>query len=509
MASTLQRVVWFPSRGLNTAQPPHMVPMDMAEDGQDFVVEENTIVKKRDGYANVNSVAVTSTPTINSMFTLSLSNGTKHDLVGTDAGTIYEDSNGTITASVFTSVSTSRASEYTQFLDTALMVDGSNVVKTWDGSTTGLISSAATGAKFIETHLNKIFLAGMSTNTSRIDYSATGDINTWTGVGTDQINVEQNDGQDITGIKSFARNELVIFKERSMYKLIGFDKPSFNLSSIDKSVGCINGRSVQNFKASTGGGLLVFAYIDGIYVYDGASANKISSYVQDVWDNINRTRYDKIVSTIDVDKQRYIISFPTGSSTVNDTTLVVDLAHPWQDDSGFHFPIFKWTVAGQSLYTEFRGTTNIQRVVFGGNADGFKYRFGTLYSDNGSSIDSYIVSPLMAMGDSLSTSNHLRRITTAWVSTAGEIDVDTEIKDGTEWTTQETITTAGEGSAIGVDFTVGLSPIGLPEASFTWNTNSKARSRRIKVRFRQNSSTRFFNLQAPVEFWTQISGKER
>jgi len=508
MASTLFTIRWFPSKGVNNSQPKHRLGFDIASDGQDFVVEENTIVKKRDGYTTVNATAVSASPTITSLFSLRLSSGTVHEIIGTSNGGIWEDESGTVTASIFSGLSTSRAAEYTQFLDKIIIADGTNVLNTWDGSSTANISAAATGAKFVETHLNKLFIAGISSATDRLDYSATGDIDTWSGSGTDKIQVEQNDGQDITGIKSFSRNSLVIFKDRSTHKLIGYDKPSFNLVSIDKNIGCISSRTIQNFNSISGGGLLIWAYIDGIYMYDGANIEKISSYVQDTWDNVNKTRYDFMDSTIDIEKGRYLISFSTGSSVTNDSMFAIDLLHPWRDDNGLHFPIFPWTVNAQSLHTEIVSSTNSQRIVFGASADGTKNRFGVLFSDSGSAIDSYVVSPLFGSEDGLKNSNSLKQVTTAWVSTAGEIDVDTEIKDGVDWVTQDTITSSGQSAAIGVDFTIGISPIGLPESTFTYTSNTKARSRRIMLRLRQNSSSRFYNLESPIELHLSKSGKE-
>jgi hypothetical protein len=509
MASTLFSIKWFPSKGVNNSQPKHMVGFDMATGGQDFVIEENTICKKRDGFTSVNATAVSASPTINSLFSLRLSNGTIHEVLGTDNGGIWEEDSGVVTASIFSGLSTSRPTEYTQFLDNLILADGTNVLKTWDGSSTANISAAATGAKFVETHLNKLFIAGMSSATDRVDYSTTGDYNTWTGSGTDAFQVEQNDGQDITGIKSYARNELIIFKDRSTHKLIGYDKPSFNLLSVDKTIGCVCSRTIQNFKSSTGGGLLIWAYIDGIYVYDGSSIEKISSYVQETWDTVNATRYTSMDSTLDIDKGRYLITFSTGSSVTNDTMFAIDLLHPWRDDNGLHFPVFPWTVNSQSLHTEIVSSTNKQQLVFGASADGTKNRFGTLFSDAGSSIDSYVISPLFGSEDGLRDSNTLKEVTTAWVSTAGEIDIDTEIKDGSDWITQDTITTTGTAAAIGLDFTIGVSPIGVPEATFTYTSNTKARSRRIMCRIRQNSATRFYNMESPVELYFKNAGKNR
>ena len=292
-----------------------------------------------------------------------------------------------------------------------------------------------------------------------------------------------------------------------MYKLIGYDKPSFNLSSILSSVGCINNRTIRNFNSYSGGGLLIWAYVDGLYIYDGSQVEKISSSIQATWDLINNTKYLNMDSTLDTQKGRYILTLTTGSNATNTQTIAVDLMHPWRDETGLHFPIFIWDVAAQSLNTEITTSTNEQRIVFGSLDDGIKNRFGTLYSDGGVAIDTYVASPLFGAQDGLMTTNALREVTTAWVTTAGEIELDTEINDGTDWVNQDTISSAGIAAAIGIDFTIGISPIGVPDASFTYTSNVKARSSRIMIRLRQISSSRYFNLQAPVELYFKQTGR--
>ena len=507
MASTLRPSLWFPSRGLNTAQPPHTISMNMASAGLDVIVEENTVLKPRPGYADVNGTAVSASPTLHSFGSLYLSSGTSYELIGTSNGGIWSDESGTVTASIFDGLSTTQGFDFTQFLDTVIILDGTNIPQTWTGTATGTISAAATAAKYGDTHLEKFFISGISANRSRVDYSQTGDFNTWTGAGTDQFNVAQNNGQIITGIKSFARNELVIFKERSMYKLIGYDKPSFNLVTVDKTIGCIDNRSIQNYKSSTSGGLMMFAFRDGIYAYDGNTPRKITSYIQDFWDSVNKTRFQWVDSTLDVERGRYLLTVSVGSGVLNTRIIVVDLLHPWEDENGLHFPIWIWRVSAQALHTEIVSSTNAERLVIGGSADGKKSNFDTAFrADDGVAVSSEVETGLMDFRDSIGREQCLRRMYSALEATTGNIKVATEVKDGDDWVCQETIESSGDADSIGVDFQIGVSAIGLPEATFTARTNIKARSRRIKVRYKQVSATRTFALQSPVEFYTKPGG---
>lgn len=505
MPTTLTPMIWAPVKGLNTSQSAHIVPMDMCSDGYDFVIEENSYVKKRDGFSYVNATAVSAAPTISSMASLYLSSGTKYELLGTSNGDVWSDQSGVVTAKVFSGLSTVYPLSYTQFLDNLIVLDGNSVPLTWTGAATGSITAAPSGAIYSETHLNKLFLAGFPSARSRLDYSATGDYNTFTGSGTDQVNVDQNNGQVITGIKSFARNELVVFKGFSMYKLSGYDKTSFNLVSITSNIGCISSKSIQVFKSSSQGGLMFFASRDGIYIYDGSTPKKISQYIQPLWDSLNKTRFSQICSCLDIEKGRYLLSVCVDANTTNTRMICIDMLHPFEDSNGLHFPISVWRVSAQSMNTEFVSSTNLQRIVFGDTV-GIKKYFGTLYSDNGATIETYITTPLMTFGDGIGVDNCLRRIYSVFVTSSGSIDIATEIKDGSDWIIQETILLSPGAAQLGVDFQIGISPIGIPEVSGSFRTNVSARSKRIKVRFLQDSSTRYFNLQFPVEFYSKTGG---
>lgn len=504
MPTTLTGSEWFPSNGLNDSDPPHKVPLNQTIDAYDMYVLSD-ILSKRDGYAAVNSVAVSASPTINSMASLYLSNNTRYELVGTSNGDVWSDSSGTITTKILSGFSTTQPVCFSQFLDTLIAVDGSLTARTWDGTTSGSLTAAPVG-KYCEVHLNKLFITGITSARSSVQYSQTGSLGTWTGSNTDTFQVEQNNGQNITGMKSFARNELIIFKNLSMFKLTGYDKPNFNLIKVDNNIGCISNKSIQNFKSSTGGGLLIWAARDGIYVYDGAQPRKISEYIQTFWDTLNLAQAENFCSTIDYKRNLYLLSVTTGSNTSNTRIIAMNLSNKWEDDEGLHFPLWLWRVSAQAMNTEINATTLAQRIVFG-QASGIKSYFGTLYSDDGSAIEAYATSPLMTFSDGIGQDNCLRRIYSAFLATAGDVLLQTEIKDGSDWITQDTITSVGGGAAIGVDFVIGVSVIGIPDATFSHRSDIKARSRRIKIRFYQSSASRYFNLQSPVELYTKPGGQ--
>lgn len=502
MPSNLQPIAWFPNRGLDLTSAPHKVPLNMAQDGFDWYIEDGENLKKRPGYDDVNVSAVSASPTINGLYSLYLSDGTKYELVGTSNGDIWQDSSGTITTKRIAGLATTYPLDYTQFLDTGIWADGGFYLKTWNGSASGTISAGGS-AIACEMHLNKLFTFDI--NSSTVRYSQTGSISAFTGSGTDTFNFNQNDGQVGTALHSFARNELLIFKERSMGKLLGYDKPSFNLLTIDSTIGCVNKRTIKSFRSNTSGGLCMWAFKDGIYAYDGTTPKKISEAIQSFWNTINPDYFDIMDATIDTDKGLYLLTVAAGTSqTTPNRLIVIDLMNPWQDEKGFHFPIFIWRLSAYSLNQEVQ-MDGSYRLVFGGTS-GVKYNFDDdTLSDNGSSITSYVVSPSMIF-DTLGNDNCLRRAYIAMESASGTFDVYGEIKDGEDWQLQDSIDMSGGADRLGIDFALGISPLGFTEANFSTRVNMSLRSRRIKVKLEQATDSYGFTLNSPVEFYQKSGG---
>ena len=110
--------------------------------------------------------------------------------------------------------------------------DGTTSPMTWSG--TGTAFTAMTGAPsgmFPEVHCNRYFLAYSPAYPSRIWWSAADDPTTWD-LATQFIDVNPDDGDQITGIKSYA-GVLYVFKHRHAYIIQGNDfNPTFGNFSV-------------------------------------------------------------------------------------------------------------------------------------------------------------------------------------------------------------------------------------------------------------------------------------
>ena len=121
----------------------------------------------------------------------------------------------------------------------------------------------------------------------------------------------------ITGLTSF-HGLLVVWKEDSIWTLSGITEDTFNARLILNGVGCAGGHSIV-----AAGDLLYFLGEDGIYVFDGSRALKVSGAIEPDLLARNRARDKYCVGAMDDENQAIIWSFTTSSSaTANDTVFV-------------------------------------------------------------------------------------------------------------------------------------------------------------------------------------------
>jgi len=159
------------------------------------------------------------------------------------------------TANRSTAASKYRSVEYSITEPVIVFTDGVAPALKYNGTTDTLINGtgAPTAPKFAELFVNRLVLAP-ATNTSSIAISSAISDTDFDGTnGAVEINV----GDVVVGIKRF-RDQLYIFCENSIFKLIGNTNTTFQLQPVTRSIGCISGDSVQEL-----GGDLVFLAPDG------------------------------------------------------------------------------------------------------------------------------------------------------------------------------------------------------------------------------------------------------
>lgn len=108
---------------------------------------------------------------------------------------------------------------------------------------------------------NRIFIAGVDDDRSRLFYCDLGEPEIWDA--NNFINVNVSDGDVITGLVEWGGN-LYIFKSKSIYRLSGTDPSDFYLACVVPDKGAVGQRAI----VSTGSGIF-FVSMDGVYLFNG------------------------------------------------------------------------------------------------------------------------------------------------------------------------------------------------------------------------------------------------
>lgn len=173
----------------------------------------------------------------------------------------------------------------------------------------------------------------------------------------DVFRVNTGDGQKIVKLEPFKLNELVIYKEKSIFILdISGVIPLTNweLQPVAKSIGCVAPKSVINigndqwFLSSEPFAIrsLVRTSLDKLFI------DMVSQPIQDIFNGtgeiaINRTQIDKACAVLYDNK--YILAIPTGTSTTNNYIVIFDfITKSWYSIDGWY--ISSWVVYENNLY---------------------------------------------------------------------------------------------------------------------------------------------------------------
>jgi hypothetical protein len=172
-------------------------------------------------------------------------------------------------------------------------------------SATDVSTASVAGSKFVASFKSHMFYAGKSTTSEEIVFSVPFDEDNFTsGDGAGSIRVDDT----ITGLKVF-RDSLIIFCENRIFKLTGSVASDFAIIPVTRSIGCINGDTIQEF-----GGDLVFLGPDGLRTVAATAKigdtelGTISKSVQSIFDkNIKDSALFE--SVVIPDKTQYRIFF--------------------------------------------------------------------------------------------------------------------------------------------------------------------------------------------------------
>tara|TARA_R110000851_G_scaffold4382_1_gene17873 strand:+ start:1074 stop:2825 length:1752 start_codon:yes stop_codon:yes gene_type:complete len=182
-------------------------------------------------------------------------------------------------------------------------------------SATDVSTSSVSGSKFVASFKSHMFYAGKSTTPEELIFSAPFNEDDFaSGNGAGSIRVDDT----IVGLKVF-RDSLFIFCENRIFKLTGNTLSDFSMIPVTRSIGCLNGDTIQEFA-----GDLIFLGPDGLRTVAATAKigdtelGTISKNVQSLFDD-NIKDSALFESVVIADKTQYRIFFTKPNQAENIT----------------------------------------------------------------------------------------------------------------------------------------------------------------------------------------------
>lgn len=173
-----------------------------------------------------------------------------------------------------------------------------------------------------------------------------------------EIFMYSNDGTKIKGM-SIVYDDILIFKERKIYRLWGTDPSQLQKVELFNASGAIADKTI----VSTPNGCF-FVHKDGIYLYDGSNVAKISQRIDKTWATIDLQHIDSSVAYFYDNK--YILAVRRYNSTTKDLIIEYDtLTNTFTTRDGYSVESF----------IEFG-----DQLVFA-SSDGYLYRYNASIPD--------------------------------------------------------------------------------------------------------------------------------
>lgn len=219
-----------------------------------------------------------------------------------------------------------------------IMANGVDPVQKYDGTTVSNLTNAPTGAKYITTFQNRLWVT--MNGDKEIRASALDNAEDWTpGVLDDSKpfgkEIESPIGETMNGLFG-ELSKLTISFPNSIRKLLGGVPSDFNDQSVSQTLGIVNNKS-----AVTIDGLMYLFNSKGLYSYGGGVApdKSFSEVVQYYADNSNATARNQ--SAVGSDGKNLYFAIPISSSTAPDTIIEYDKTvrawNVWKDIQALYF----------------------------------------------------------------------------------------------------------------------------------------------------------------------------
>ena len=387
------------SPGLNDGGDPTSLQLGEASDLQNVVFTTSSAIQKREGFSRINSTAnpsATAATIGGTMYRQSdgdrflirlVNDGGSDRIQAMDYGAGTAGPDGTwdnITGSVTFSVGNDNQGDFSQAFDTLVIEDGVNTTAPFKWTGTGNaadLGGSPPNATMVEYHKNHLWSAGNNTNPSRVNFSnicttAASCIETYTA--TDFFELDTNDGQVVTAIKS-GLDCLYAWKTGSIWRICGSSRDTFTQEQMVRDIGTRSNSSVVVINNQ----FLFKTHLGDYARYDGGiNVEILSTKIEGTLNALNLNRMDAVRATAFDDgtgDQDYYACETASGSVLHNRVLVFDTFHrAWTKFTGINC---------NALWSYEIGT--FEPAIAFGDYVGFVNRYPNTNADAGSAINAY------------------------------------------------------------------------------------------------------------------------
>ena len=387
------------SAGLNDGSDPTALQLGEASDLQNVVFTTSSAIQKRGGFSRINSTADPGSSAVTIGGTMYRQSDGDRWLIrlvnngGTDviqkmeygAGTTGPDETwDDITGVVSFIVGSDNQGDFAQAFDTLVIEDGVSTTAPFKWTGTGNaadLGGSPPNATMVEYHKNHLWSAGDSANLSRVNLSnicttSSTCIETYTA--TDFFELDTNDGQVVTAIKS-GLDCLYVWKTTSIWRICGTNRDTFTQEQMVRDIGTRSNSSVVVINNQ----FLFKTHLGDYARYDGGiNVEILSAKIEGTLAALNLNRMDAVRATAFDDgmgdQDYYACESASGASTHN-RVLVFDTFHrAWTKFLGINC---------NAIWTYELGT--FESAIAFGDYSGFVNSYPDTTADAGAAIDAF------------------------------------------------------------------------------------------------------------------------
>ena len=310
------------SQGLVTVYPSHVIPdgASPSMNNVDLSTSVGAIVKRLGQSVLYTEKTVAALPYVSGMYQFITSAASKFIVVAANDDVYDVTGAGTYT-SIFSSAGLNGADvNFATLKDLMVFVSANITTQSWTGAgaSANLGGTPPSNAKYITAFKNRLWIANSSAGNSRLHYSAEGNPEDWTTTGITGagfIDINDDDGDVITGIAGVG-NVLMVFKNRSIWKVVGVNPP-YSVLPVSSIIGCVGPKSIlaiDNF--------CLFLSNSGVY---SVSEDRLAMMSYNIKPTIEAlTSTVKIAAVAGRSRSNYWLSYDSDADGLNDSAYILE-----------------------------------------------------------------------------------------------------------------------------------------------------------------------------------------